>query len=351
MRKYFAVSVLCMAKAGVCNAVAAQTANPYGLVYEGAITENRPHQVNIHPVTYQLNGIKISANIYTPADYQEKGQYAAIVVAHPNGGVKEQVAGLFAQKLSELGYITIAADAAFQGASGGEPRHQDIPYFRTEDIRGMIDEISSYKGVDPKKIGAVGICGGGGYTLNAVKSDKRVKAVVTLSMFNTGDVRRNGYMNSDPAGAQKRLDAATEARASFTKQGKHPLLGGFDKPLTDEEIAKIPTDLYREGYEYYMKTHAHPNSGFTVTADSMQELIAFDVRDQAELINVPLLMMAGDKADSLYMTQDFFDKATGTKDKELYLIAGATHIKTYYVREYVEQEVAKLKEFFGKHLK
>ena len=69
--------------------------NPFTLVYEGAITENQPGKVNIQPVTYKLNGLNISANVYTPANYDPQTKYSAIVVAHPNGGVKEQVAGLF----------------------------------------------------------------------------------------------------------------------------------------------------------------------------------------------------------------------------------------------------------------
>lgn len=92
------------------------TKNPFSLVYDGAITENKPGQVNIHPVTYKLNGIDIVANVYTPANYDPSKKYEAIVVAHPNGGVKEQVAGLYAQRLAEKGYITITADAAYQGA-------------------------------------------------------------------------------------------------------------------------------------------------------------------------------------------------------------------------------------------
>ncbi len=128
----------------------AQTAskNPFGLVYEDAITENVPGKVNIHPVTYKLNGIEIAANVYTPANYDPSKKYPAVVVAHPNGGVKEQTAGLYAQRLAGEGYISIAADAAYQGASGGEPRHTDKPANRIEDIHGMADFITHYSGVD-----------------------------------------------------------------------------------------------------------------------------------------------------------------------------------------------------------
>ncbi len=121
--------------------------NPWGLVYDGAITENVKGKVNIRPETYNLNGIAVSANLYLPADYDEADskKYPALTVAHPNGGCKEQVAGLYAQKLAEAGYITIAADASYQGASGGEPRLRAWPANRINDIRGMVDYLVQLK--------------------------------------------------------------------------------------------------------------------------------------------------------------------------------------------------------------
>ncbi len=138
----------------------------------------------------------IAANVYTPANYTPEGNYPAVVVAHPNGGVKEQVAGLYAQRLAEKGYITITADAAYQGASGGQPRNVDMPSNRIADIHGMADFITQYAGVDKDQLGLLGICGGGGYSLAAAKTDKRFKSIATISMFNSGRVRRNGYVDS-----------------------------------------------------------------------------------------------------------------------------------------------------------
>lgn len=323
-------------------------ANPFGLVYQDAIRENVSGKVNIHPVTYKLNGIDIAANIYTPANYDPSKAYPAVVVAHPNGGVKEQVAGLYAQRLAESGYITIAADASYQGASGGKPRNVDKPANRIEDVRGMADFITQYDGVDADRLGVLGVCGGGGYTLAAAQTDKRFKAVATLSMFNSGLVRRNGFMNSGLATIQERLIQASEARALEAAGGE--ILYAAATKTTDEAADKMPYDLYREGHYYYNRTHAHPNSTFRYTMSSLIDLMAFDAAANMELINQPLLMMAGSKADSFYMTEDAFNLASGTADKELFLIPGATHIQTYHVPEYVNQAMGKLKEFFSKYL-
>jgi fermentation-respiration switch protein FrsA (DUF1100 family) len=286
--------------------------------------------------------------VYTPAGYDASKKYPAVVVAHPNGGIKEQTAGLYAQRLAEAGYITIAADAAYQGGSGGAPRHTDKPANRIEDIQGMADFITRYAGVDVNRLGVLGICGGGGYTLKAAQSDKRFKAVATLSMFNSGEVRRNGFQNSGLATIQERLKQATDARAQEAAGGKIIYAGVAS--ITDEEIAQTPTDLYREGYQYYYRTHAHPNSTFLYTRSSLLDLMTWDATTNMDLINQPLLMIAGSKADTKYMTDEAFAKATKAKSKELFLIDGATHIQTYWRPEYVAQAVNKLTDFFGKNL-
>jgi fermentation-respiration switch protein FrsA (DUF1100 family) len=325
-------------------------ANPFGLVYGNAIKTNQIGKVQIHPTQYILNGITISANIYTPPNYDSIKKYPVLVVAHPNGGVKEQVAGLYAQNLAEQGYICIAADAAYQGASGGLPRNVDKPANRIDDIHGMADFMLQYPGADPNRIGLLGICGGGGYALAAAQTDKRFKSIATISMFNSGIVRRDGFMGSQVATLRQRLQQAAVARTKEASGGEVLYIGSTTK-LTKEQIDQLPFDLYRQGYEYYNLTHAHQNSTARYTMSSIIDLAAFDATTNMRLLDQPLLMIAGSKADSYYMTDGAFKAATGTTEKEIYLIDGATHIETYWVPKFVNQAILKLRTFFNEKLK
>lgn len=356
MKYFLKVTVLATVLATTIggNAMAADYRhNPFTLTYDNAIMKNEKGRVNIHPVKYsqKQTGIEVVANVYTPADYDPAKKYPAIVVAHPNGGVKEQVAGLYAQNLAEQGYITIAFDAAYQGGSGGVPRYTDKPQNRIEDIRAAADFITQYPGVDANRLGLLGICGGGGYSIKTAQTDKRFIAVATVSMFNTGDARRNGFMRSQQATINQRLLDIAKVRAEESAGGEIQYTPSFGQNMTPEQVAAMPFEMYRQGYEYYAQTHAHPNSQTNSTIDSLLDLMEFDVNTNVDLIHQPLLMIAGEKADSRYMTEEVFANATGTDKKTLYLVPNATHIETYWKQPYVLQITDKLTEFYIENLK
>ena len=246
--------------------------------------------------------------------------------------------------------MALASDARYQGESEGTPRYRDYPENRIEDVSGMIDYLTSLDFVE--KTASLGICGGGGYTLAASQQDKRIEAVAVLSMFNTGRVRRNGFLDSEMDNIQEKLLKGADARNKLL-QGE-VVYEGDNPEMSEEEtralMESLPEGLYRDGIEYYTLTHAHPNSSPKYTTESFPKLLAFDVDDRMDLITQPLLMMAGSIADTKYMTDSAYKNAVNAKSKELFLIDGATHIRTYWVEEYVNHVVEKLEEFFGNNL-
>jgi fermentation-respiration switch protein FrsA (DUF1100 family) len=147
----------------------------------------------------------------------------------------------------------------------------------------------------------------------------------------------------------QRLQSASKARAEEATTGQIRYIG--DAKLTDAQIAALPFELYRQGFDYYWKTHAHPNSTFRYTESSLLSLMNFDAVSNMELIEQPLLLIAGSKADSLYMTEEAFQLASKAASKQLYLIEGATHIETYWQPEYVNQAVSQLAKFFDATLR
>lgn len=180
------------------------------------------------------------------------------------------------------------------------------------------------------------------YILKVAQKDKRLKAVATLSAFNIGLVRRSGFLNSELDKIQEKLLNASKARELEAISGKISYTGFAPKKLSKEELDKIPTDLYREGMIYYGDTHAHPNSSFIYTTSSLMELMSFDATDQIELINQPLLMLVGDKADTAYMSKEAFDRAIGTQNKELFVLKDTTHIQSYYKKRFCKCNSSKI---------
>jgi fermentation-respiration switch protein FrsA (DUF1100 family) len=301
-------------------------------------------------VEFPNREIKLAGNLYFPANFDKSKKYAAIIVGHPAGGVKEQTAGLYSQKLAEKGFVALAFDAAYQGASGGEPRGLDDPAIRVEDFRAAADFMSNYASIDPNRIGGLAICGGVGFMLNAAQTDHRFKAVAGISGVDLGRLRREGLNGSlSLENSLKRLDELAKQRTIEAAGGE--LRYNNFVPASEADIPADAPAMYREGWEYYRTARAqHPNSDNKYLFTSLDKLIPFTAFDHLDWISPrPLLLIAGSKADSKYFSDDAMKLAK--EPKELFKVEGASHIDLYDKPEYVRPIVDKLTDFYGKNLK
>lgn len=291
-------------------------------------------------------GIILSAIIYFPGGFDQNNQYQAIVVSHPGGGVKEQASGLYAKKLSEQGFVTIAYDASYQGESTGEPRQLENPYIRTEDISAVIDYLTTLPYIDQENIGAMGICAGAGYTANAAINDHRIKAVGIVSAVNIGSMFRNGWENTvKDADAAPYLLAGANARTAEVK-GENQTM-----PLAPMKEEDAPNEELREAWEYYHTNRCqYPTAPGWTTLRSLTQIITYDAYNKAEaFFTQPLLAVVGSNAGSAWMSEDLISRAAST-DKIKYVIEGANHMTLYDGEKEVNEAVGQLTLFFKKNL-
>ena len=288
-------------------------------------------------------GVTMAAVINFPEGFDEKKQYPAVVVAHPGGGVKEQTAGTYAKRLAEHGLITIAFDASFQGESTSVPRQLENPYIRTEDISAVIDYLTTLPFVDNERIGAMGVCAGGGYAANAAINDHRIKALGTVSAVNIGQMFRNGWENNvKDADALPYIVYGSQIRtndANGTEQGTLPLA-----PMREEDA---PNEELRQAWEYYHTPRAeHPNAPGFMTGRSLNQIITYDAYNKAEaFLTQPIQIVAGSVAGSKWMSDDLFARAA-SQDKSFHVVEGANHMELYDIPKYVDEDVSVLAPFF-----
>lgn len=284
-------------------------------------------KVNHSKITFvNRYGITLVADLYQPIN--ASGRMPAIAVSGPFGAVKEQCSGLYAQKMAERGYLTIAFDPSFTGESGGTPRYVASPDINTEDFSAAVDYLLTRDDVDYERIGIIGICGWGGFAINAAAMDTRIKATVASTMYDMSRVNANGYFDSMNADQRYELKKQlNEQRTVDARNGSYERAGGVVDPLPDDA-----PQFVKDYYAYYKTPRGyHPrslnsNDGWNKT--SSLSFINMPILSYCDEIRSAVLLIHGEKAHSRYFSEDTYKRLKGD-NKRLLIIPGANHTDLY----------------------
>ena len=292
-------------------------------------------------------GITLAADMYTPRGAE--GKLPAIAVSGPFGAVKEQSSGLYAQKMAELGFLTIAFDPSYTGESGGMPRYVASPDINTEDFCAAVDFLSVQENVDPERIGIIGICGWGGMAINAAAIDTRIKATAAMTMYDMTRVTANGYFDAEDS-EQARFEKKKAMNAQRTvdyKNGTYALTGGVVDPLPEDapQFVKDYYAYYKTPRGYHSRS-LNSNGGWNVT--SSLSFLNMPILQYSSEIHSAVLLVHGEKAHSRYFSETAYSKLTGD-NKELLIIPGANHTDLYDQMDIIPFE--KLNAFFTEYLR
>lgn len=318
-----------------------------GLSSAGLQAQEKGKEIMKEKVSFK-NGIwKMAGDLYLPEDFDKNRKYAAIICVHPGGGVKEQTAGLYAEKLAGRGFVTIAFDASHQGESEGEPRRLDSPYERVEDVKCAVDFLTTLSYIDRKSIGAMGVCAGGGYAINAALTEKRIRAVAGVSPVDAGLSTRQGWTGGNTLENQlKLMEQIAEARTAEAN-GEAAKLVNYVPETVDENTHPD----FVEAHEYYRTSRGgHPNSDNLCLFRGFADRLAFNSFALIpDYLTQPLLVIVGSKAGSKWMGEKAVELSM--HEKELFVVEGASHVSLYDIPEHMEQAVNKLDVFFTTYLK
>ncbi|MBP3847697.1 alpha/beta hydrolase [bacterium] len=328
--------------AGTVLAVNAKS-NDWDKVFE------KSKNVNVEKVQFTNRyGITIVGDLYTPKKMKKKDKLPAIAISGPFGAVKEQASGLYAQTLAQKGFIALAFDPSYTGESSGTPRDVASPDINTEDFSAAVDYLSNHKNVNPDKIGILGICGFGGFAINAAAIDTRIKATVASTMYDMTRVSAKGYNDSMDENARYELKKQlNEQRTIDFKNGTYAKAQGLPEKLTGKE-----PQFVKEYWEYYKtKRGFHQrsiNSNGNWNMTSSLSLINMPILQYANEIKTPVLIVHGQKAHSRYFGEDAYKKLTGD-NKELYIVKDANHVDLYDNTDKIPFD--KIADFYYENLK
>lgn len=293
----------------------------------------------------------IAADIHFPPNFDDKRKYPAVITAHPIGSCKEQTAGnVYGKALAEAGFVVIAFDRSTQGSSGGEPRYIEDPALAVEDFRHVVDYAVTLPYVDADRIGVVGICGAGGYAINATMTERRIKALASVTGVNYGRLFREGFSGFDPIGQMEAMGKQRTAEA----RGEAPKVDVFVPLSMDAAKAAGVTDIDVLGAtDYYRNRCVNDNAGTRALFSHSPSAIGWDAFHLAEtLLTTPMIVIFGDQPGGFGAYRDGMEiyARAASKDKEMVVVPGASHYELYDQPEPVRQALEKMIPFFKKHL-
>ena len=296
---------------------------------------------------YQM---KIVGNLFLPKDLDREATHPAIIFGHPMGAVKEQSSNLYAQKLAERGFATLAIDQSFWGESEGKPQNAVLPDVYAEAFSAAADFLGTQPLIDRERIGIVGICGSGGFVISAAKIDPRLKAIATVSMYDMGAVTRNGYGKSRTVDQRKELlTKAAQLRYEEFTTGKQVFQNylPFDLPQDADPVTAMYHNFYRTPRGLHVPEDRTPELTQNRTLTGEVKFMNFYPFNDIETISPrPLLFIAGDQAHSREFSEDAYSRAA--EPKELFWVKGANHVDLYDRVNLIPFD--KLTAFFREHL-
>lgn len=340
----FSLSLL-VASISMANAAPSEPQGTQGNVVKAAQTHTTKQAVQ-----FKSQGYKLAGELYFPADFDTNKQYPTVIFTGPFNQVKEQTGAVYAEKLAAKGFITLVFDNLGYGDSEGEIRNFENPFWKMEGVRDGVSYLGTLPYVDKDKLYGLGVCAGGGYMPLVASTDKRLKAIATVSgmMDNTGSY----FKIMSKKQIMPLLKMANDARQRQYESGKveyYDALGmeSVDLKSVDKESA------YYEGYDYYMTARAgketYPNYTHQAPMNLMEYSTMTSALAMAPYLYTPYLGIYGEKAlkDTGPLTKAFYDAAS--EPKELFEVSGASHVSLYDVDKDVDRAVAKMAEFFGKY--
>lgn len=318
---------------------------------QGASNFYKSDKVTVKNVSFEnLYKMKVAGHLYLPKNADMKKTLPAVIVGHPMGAVKEQSADLYATVMAERGFAALSIDLSFWGESEGQPRNAVSPDIYSDDFSAAVDYLSTVKGIDTTKIGAIGVCGSGSFLISAAKIDPRLKAIVTVSMYNMGAANRNGLNHSQSVEQRKAIiaEAAQQRQAEYHGAAVKYTSG------TPHEINEKSNAIEKEFYSFYRTKRGEytpegvdPMTTTHPTLSSNVKFMNFYPFNDIETISPrAMLFITGEQAHSIEFSRDAYKRAA--EPKELLVVPGANHVDLYDRMDLIPFD--KIESFFKENL-